>query len=62
MVAPQFAKKLTSRMVTQHANEVTSNAPFGAKFGVSYRVFACEPMQDTHDAISVKTWHLPSLG
>jgi len=49
-------------MVTQHANEVTSNAPFGAKFGVSYRVFACEPMQDTHDAISVKTWHLPSLG
>src|SRR4051794_6602829 len=34
-----FAKKLTSRMVTQHADEVTSNAPIGAKFDVSYRVF-----------------------
>jgi hypothetical protein len=54
-----FAKKLASRMSTQHANEVTSNVPIRAKFGASYGVFACEPMQGAHDAIAVKSWDLP---
>jgi hypothetical protein len=49
-------------MGTQHANEVSSNASIGAKFDASYPVFACDPMQDLHDAIVAKSLDLLRMG
>jgi len=42
-------------MGTQHANEVSSNASIGGKFGASYSVFAPEPLRGTHDALGVNS-------
>jgi len=45
-------------MGTQHASEVTSNAPIGGKFGGSYTVFARRPLQGAHDALVVNSLYL----
>ncbi len=49
---------MASRMGTQHADEVSTNAPIGGKFGGSYSVFARRPLQGAHDALVVNSLDL----
>ena len=45
-------------MGTQHADEVSTNAPIGVKFGGSYSIFARWPLQGAHDALVVNSLDL----
>jgi hypothetical protein len=45
-------------MGTQHASEVSTNAPIGGKFGGSYSLFARRPLQGAHDALVVNSLDL----